>query len=95
MVYLDISKTFDGVWHKGLLFKLKSVGIRDPHLGWLRVTSLIASSEWSLIDSHRTGAIPQGSVLGPLSFLISINEVTGKLKSDAFRMLVTPPFLTL
>ena len=59
MVYLDISKTFDGVWHKGLLFKLKSVGIRDPHLGWLRVTSLIARSEWSLIDSHRTGAIPQ------------------------------------
>ena len=34
MVYLDISKAFDRVWHKGLLLKLKTIGIRDPLLGW-------------------------------------------------------------
>ena len=30
LVYLDISKAFESVWHKGLLLKLKSIGIRDP-----------------------------------------------------------------
>ena len=36
MVFLDISKTFDKVWHKGLLFKLERLGVRDPLLSWLR-----------------------------------------------------------
>ena len=36
MIYLDISKAFDRVWHDGLLFKLKSIGIRDPLLAWFK-----------------------------------------------------------
>ena len=34
MVFLDISKPFDKVWHKELLYKLELIGIRDPLLGW-------------------------------------------------------------
>jgi hypothetical protein len=36
MVFLDTSKAFDKVWHKGLLYKLEVIGIQDPLLSWLK-----------------------------------------------------------
>ena len=87
MVYHDISKAFDRVWRKGLLFKLKSIGIRDPLLGWLtsylshrkqRVVIDGQASNWTNVSAD----VPQGSMLGPLLFLIHINDVTETLKSD-------------
>ena len=54
-VFLDISKAFDKVWHKGLSFKLKQNGISGPLL--------------NVLDnylSNRKQRVPQGSVLGPL-----------------------------
>ncbi len=36
MVFLDISKAFDKVWHRGLLLKLERLGVRDPLLKWFR-----------------------------------------------------------
>ena len=77
MVFLDISKAFDKVWHKGLLYKLKSVGIRGALLSWFesylsnlqqRVVLHGQSSDWRQIEA----GVPQGSVLGPLLFLIYI-----------------------
>lgn len=86
MVFLDISKAFDRVWHKGLLYKLQLLGIRDPLLKWFRsylydrhqrVVIDGYNSEWLQIEA----GVPQGSVLGPLLFLIYINDITDSLSN--------------
>ncbi|CAB3995430.1 Hypothetical predicted protein [Paramuricea clavata] len=88
-VFLDISKAFDKVWHKGLLTKLKSIGINGPLLQWFenylteryqRVTIEGMSSDWARIEA----GVPQGSVVGPLLFLIYINNIADNVSSTCF-----------
>ena len=76
-VYLDMSKAFDKVWHEGLLFKLQQNGIEGKLLNLIknylsdrkqRVVLNGKESDWGEIKS----GVPQGSVLGPLLFLIYI-----------------------
>ena len=86
-VFLDISKVFDKVWHEGLIFKLKQNGIRGNLLNFFisylsdrhqRVGINGSYSEYSRIES----GVPQGSVLGPLLFLVYINDLEKTLKSQ-------------
>ena len=78
-VFCDVRKAFDRVWHKGLLYKLKRAGITGL-LSWFnnylnnrsqRVVLPGACSSWKSIKA----GVPKGSILGPLLFLIYINDI--------------------
>ena len=75
--FLDISKAFNKVWHEGLIFELEHIGISGNLLSLLksflnkrfqRVVLNGQCSNWSSVLAF----VPQGSVLGPLLFLIYI-----------------------
>ena len=87
VVFCDISKAFDRVWHKGLLNKLENIGIQGSLLLWIknyltdrkqRVVIESAHSKWRTIKA----GVPQGSILGPLFFIIFINDIVTEIHSS-------------
>ena len=86
-LFLDVSKAFDRVWHKGILEKLKKCGITGKLLEWLsnylsdREQCVVVEGAKSKYGSIKAG-VPQGSILGPLLFLIYVNDLPSLMESN-------------
>ena len=86
VIFLDFCKAFDSVPHKRLLYKLECYGIDGELLEWFRhfltnrqqqVIVWGLRSNWTRVKS----GVPQGTILGPILFLVYINDLPSEIQS--------------
>ena len=87
VIFCDISKAFDRVWHEGLLFKLRRMGITGSLLEWFssyldQHHQRVVLEGSFLISNKSMLVVPQGSILGPLLFLEFIDDIVNDIGSN-------------
>ena len=88
-IFIDLSKAFDTIDHAILLEKLKYYGIQGTALKWFTSylshrTQFVQYKDQTSSKSEITTGVPQGSILGPLLFIIYINDLKNITKSFKF-----------
>ena len=90
VIYLDYAKAFDKVDHDLLLKKLRKYGIHEKVIDWIqsflsdRTQTVVINGVHSFIAIIISG-VPQGTVLGPILFIIFINDIGGCVKHSIVR----------
>ena len=83
MILIDLQKAFDTINHEILLKKLEAIGFSDKCIRWFR-SYLYKRIFFIETENKVSCGVPQGSILGPLLFLISVNNMRRAVKSNLF-----------
>ena len=99
LILLAFSKAFDKVNHLKLLYKLQVHGVQGKTLGWIE-SFLVGRSPTVVLDGESSdelpvlSGVPQGSVLGPILFLLYINDLPENVQSQV-RLFADDSIMTL
>ena len=90
IIYLDFAKAFDNIPHHRLIGKVASMGVEGMVKGWIqqwlegRMQRVVINgrySDWTDV----TSGVPQGSVLGPIIFLMFTNDLEDGVQSTVLK----------
>ena len=99
VVLMDFAKSFDKVAHNRLLYKLSSYGVKGNTFGW--IGSFLSGRSQKVVLEGKSfsvpvlSGIPQGSVLGPVLFLIYINDLPEYVSNSTVRLFADDTLLYL